>query len=113
MIWEPRKDRGVTLASDSSQQPVHKCLDLFLYSQPIPSRLHGFHSYEFTSARSDTLTEEVLKFKSSGFLHQAEWQISTHASKNRGVSHFWPKQYKKSELMTIKIEDIRFFEMWR
>ena len=111
MIWEPRSDGGVTLASDSTQRRAHKCVDLFLYSRPIPSRLHGFHGYDFISARSDTLTEEVLKFKSSGFLHQAEWQVSTDASKNRGVPHFWAKQYIKSELMTINIEDIRFFEM--
>ena len=66
----------------------HKCVYPFLYSRPIPSRLHGFHRYDFISAKSDTLPEEVLKFKSSGFLHQAEWQIGTDASKNRGVSHF-------------------------
>jgi hypothetical protein len=70
-------------------------VDPFLYSHPIPSRLHGFLRYDFTSASSDTLTEEVLKFKSSGFSHQAEWQVSTVVSKNRDVSHFWAKQYKK------------------
>jgi hypothetical protein len=113
MIWEVRNNGGVTLASDSSQRRAHKCVDPFLYSRPIPSRLHGFRGYDFTSGRSGTLTEWVLKFKSSGFLHQAEWQISTDASMNRGVSHFWAKQYKKNELLTIKIGKKRFFEMWR
>ena len=57
------------------------------------------------------MREELLKFKSSTFLHQAEWQVSTDASKSRCVSHFMVKQYKKSEILTMKIEDIRFFEM--
>jgi hypothetical protein len=45
------------------------------------------------------------------FLHKAEWQISTDASKNRGFSHFRTKQYKKSKLLTNNNEDIKFFEM--
>jgi len=92
MIWELLSDGGATLASDSSQRRVHKCVYPFLLSRPIHSCLYGFHKYDFNSARSDTLPEEVLKFKSSGFLHQAEWQINTDASKNRGVSHFRDKR---------------------
>jgi phosphatidylethanolamine-binding protein (PEBP) family uncharacterized protein len=60
MIWEIRSDGGLTLASDSSQRRAQKCVDPFLYSRPIPSRLHAFHRYEFTLARSDTLAEEVM-----------------------------------------------------
>jgi len=43
MIWEFLSDGCVTLASDSSQRRAHKYVDPFLYSRPIPSRLHGFH----------------------------------------------------------------------
>jgi hypothetical protein len=79
-------------------------VDPFLHSGPISLHLHGFHSYDFTSARSDTLAEDV-------FLLQAEQQVSADASKNCGSSHFRVKQYTKGELLTMKIEEVSFFEM--
>jgi len=95
MIWELLSDGDATVARRWPLTQANGELTIvypFLYSRPIHSRLHGFHRYEFNPARSDTPSEEVLKFKSSGFLHQAEWQINTDASKNRGASHFKDKR---------------------